>query len=108
MPSRDKRSEPHKEAPTPTDRSFDSFAKELATGNVSRGHMLKWAGRALLGATLFSIPGVSWAAPQGSRPSGVGGCPEGLVKGRKGQCVCPDGSKPCGAVCCPSGQVCGT
>src|SRR5215216_1229837 len=55
------------------EHSFDELAKGLANRSLSRGAALKWAGRALAGALVASIPGIAWAQNSPQDPSGKGG-----------------------------------
>jgi len=107
MSARNRGDEGYEQANTTRDRSFDSLAKELATGNVSRTHMLKWMGKALFGAALFSIPGVAWAAQptgRGRAPTGAQGCPQAGQSNCRGSCVFLDNdTQNCGSC----GNVCG-
>ena len=76
------------EARLSRDHAFDTLARGLASGTVSRSHALKLMGKALLGATLFStIPGVAWARPTGRGPGGSQGCPEPGQSSCRGNCV---------------------
>jgi hypothetical protein len=68
------------------DHSFDELAKGLASGSLTRRDALKWAGAALVGGLLGSIPGAAWAnhrpghgtpPGQGAPPPGQGGTPPG-------------------------------
>src|SRR5215212_5327536 len=68
------------------DHSLDELAKGLANGSLSRRDALKWAGAAIVGGLLGSIPGVAWATHrpghgtppgQGGNPPGQGGAPPG-------------------------------
>ena len=76
------------------------------TGIVSRPQMLKWMGKALIGAVLFSIPGVAWAAPPSGRgrvPVGEQGCPQAGQSNCRGSCVFlssdPNNCGACGNIC---------
>jgi hypothetical protein len=55
------------------EQAFDALAKGLANNTISRGDALKWAGRALAGALVASIPGIAWAQNSPQDPSGKGG-----------------------------------
>src|SRR5919202_1784077 len=55
------------------EQAFDQLAKGLANNTISRGDALKWAGRALAGALVASIPGIAWAQNSPQDPSGKGG-----------------------------------
>jgi len=47
------------------DQNFDSLAKGLAEGRVTRGRALKMLGAAIFGGALTTlIPGLAFAAPQ--------------------------------------------
>jgi hypothetical protein len=81
--------------------SFDTLARGLANGSVSRGKALRLMGAALVGGALASIPGVALAAR----------CPSPRIR-CAGQC-CAAGvttcqgtgkNKTCGPVPCPTGQ----
>jgi hypothetical protein len=56
------------------DHSLDELAKGLANGSLSRRNALKWAGAAIVGGLLGSIPGVAWAdhKPGHADPPGEG------------------------------------
>jgi hypothetical protein len=56
------------------DHSLDELAKGLANGSLSRRDALKWAGAALVGGLLGSIPGAAWAnhRPGHADPPGKG------------------------------------
>src|SRR5919202_3344439 len=55
------------------EQAFDQLAKGLANNTISRSDALKWAGRALAGALVASIPGIAWAQNRPQDPSGKGG-----------------------------------
>ena len=63
----------------PRDHSLDELAKGLANGSLTRRDALKWAGAALVGGLLTSIPGVAWAThkPGHADPPGKGHSPPG-------------------------------
>ena len=66
-------------------RSLDELAKGLASGSLSRRKALRLMGAALLGGTLFSIPGMAFARTPPTR-GGSGPCPPGRTNCR-GKCV---------------------
>jgi hypothetical protein len=45
------------------DHTFDDFARELASGKMSRGRALRLLGSTLLGGVLASVPGMALGAP---------------------------------------------
>src|SRR5215218_4308026 len=106
MTARNRESEARGQANTTTDRSFDDLTRDLATGTMSRPQMLKWIGKALFGAALFSIPGVAWAAPPSGRGRvlvGEQGCPQAGQSNCRGSCVFlssdPNNCGACGNIC---------
>ena len=101
MPSEERNGELANRQEATMEPSFDTLAKELANGTVSRGKALRLMGAALVGGALASIPGVAWAAR----------CPSPRIR-CAGQC-CAAGvttcqgtgkNKTCGPVPCPAGQ----
>lgn len=91
--------------------SFDELAKQLASGEVSRGRAIRLMGAALMGGTLASVPGMAWAAPP-PKPNGKrcktdsqclsGNCADRVCR----QVGCPTGETLCRGVCvtdCPAG-----
>ena len=107
--------------------SLDELAKELATGTLSRGKVIRWMGGALLGAALASIPGVALAddcrrlGRECRRDSQC--CSRNCVRrGDDKVCACPEGQTRCNDRCvnlkrnerhcgrcfnrCPDGQEC--
>ena len=110
MPTEGHSREPAAQDKATMDHSMDKFARELASGNLSRRRLLKWMGTALVGATLASIPGVAWAArPPGRGPAGKNGCPQAGQVRCRGACVFlssdPNNCGACGHVC-PGGHLC--
>ncbi len=88
--------------------SFDELAKGLASGEVSRRKALRLMGAAFLGGTLFSIPGVAWAASNPKRCGSLGLCPGDTVclqKGKTPRCGCPSGTQLCGTNQCVDTQT---
>jgi hypothetical protein len=98
-------------------RYFDALAKELASGDVSRGKALKLMGAVLLGGMLASAPTVAGAKPRANRCRKDKQCPAGTTC-VSGVCVdapnflfcdCQDGSfTTCTSVDCGSGGVPGS
>jgi hypothetical protein len=67
------------------DQNFDSLAKGLAEGRVTRGRALKMLGAAIFGGALTTaLPGLAFG-------QGLGDCPP---------------ARRCHGTCCPAGQEC--
>src|SRR5215217_7807067 len=75
-PNRPEEGRPPSKGEPAAEHSFDELAKGLANRSLSRGDALEWAGRALAGGLLASIPGIAWAQSSPQDPSGKGGGPE--------------------------------
>jgi hypothetical protein len=58
--------EAHSSPSSTVEFSFDSLARGLASGTISRRQALRWMGGALVGSALASIPGVALARPSGN------------------------------------------
>jgi hypothetical protein len=77
-----------------SNRYFDELTREVASGTLSRGRMLRLMGAAFLGGTLASLGlgGVAAADPPGCKRNGKTcrldrTCCSGNCS--NGQCVCP-------------------
>jgi hypothetical protein len=81
---------------SPRESSFDELAKELASGSISRGKVLRLMGAALVGGTLASL-GIGEAAADTLCK------PEGKKCRKDKQCCsgdCDDSSGKCAAAAC--------
>jgi hypothetical protein len=79
--------------------TFDSAARGLADGSVSRGRALRMLAASLFGGALVAAPAaVAVAAPSDNRKPGGTGCPVAGQIRQGGKCTCPQ-STP---------DVCGT
>jgi hypothetical protein len=78
--------------------TFDSAARGLADGSVSRGKALRMLAASLFGGVLVAAPaGVALAAPRDNRKPGGTGCPKaGQIRDSRGDCVCQSQLITCG------------
>jgi hypothetical protein len=113
-----------------SERPFDELAKGLANNTISRRDALRWAGGALLGSVMASVPGMALAAPKpnkggnracakfcaqtfGADTPEADRCTSEAAENRPGNLcsicnanaanVCGSGSS---ATCCGAGQAC--
>src|SRR5215211_6024266 len=66
--------------------TFDSAARGLADGSVSRGKALRMLAASLFGGALLAAPGTAMAA-SGPKPGGTGCNKPGQIR-QGGKCVC--------------------
>jgi Cys-rich repeat protein len=78
--------------------TFDSAARGLADGSVSRGKALRMLAASLFGGALVAAPaGMALAAPRDNRKPGGTGCPKaGQIRNNHGECVCQSQLITCG------------
>src|SRR5215212_1888697 len=90
--------------------TFDSAARGLADGSVSRGKALRMLAASLFGGALVAAPGTAMAAPGGPKPGGTGCAKPGEIRvNGKCQCNTAEGLITCGPNNrCVDPNTCGT
>ena len=116
MPTDDQPHYPDPKNVTEEEPSFDTLAKVLATGTLTRGRVLKLAGAAFLGSVFGSLFGLPASEAQSQSVGGGGGqhhhhhhhhhrhhkgCPSGTMQLSNGTCALPC-TQPSDPQCCNS------
>ncbi len=93
-------------SPEARERSFDELARGLASGNISRGQAIRWAGYSVLGAALSSVGFADTAEALTRRQRRRCRRRGHIICG--GQCVKPTTNYNCGGcnIFCDLGQSC--